>query len=285
MERVLIIGGAGFIGSNLAKYLRKEYPDLTIISLDNYSSGTIENHIDGVQYIKGESVDINNFLNPCFDIIFHFGEYSRILNSFADSKIVFESSVKSLYNILEFAKESNAKMIYSGSSSIFNDYGKDISPYSFFKKISVDIINQYCHWNDVDYAICYFYNVYGSGEMGDGKYSTVIEKFLRIKESGLNYAPVNLPGTQKRIFTHVNDVCTALDEVMNHCLGDGYMIRSNDEFSILDIADKIGLYPVFKNQKLGDRLNPIEIESNMSGLNWNPKFTLEHYINERIYSE
>ena len=193
MNNILVIGGAGFVGSNLAESLNSD--GFSVTSLDNYFTGDENNHVSGVNYIRGNTAEIAKVLEGYkFSHIFHLGEYSRVEQSFDDVDLVFEFNHKSIYEVLKFARNQDAKLIYSGSSTKFGDGGKNgsASPYAWTKKTNVELIKHYSDWFGIEYAIAYFYNVYGSGEISSGKYATLIAKFCSLKQLGATSLPVGL---------------------------------------------------------------------------------------------
>ena len=135
--KILVTGGAGFVGSNLIKQLLKDYPQAFIVSLDNYWTGKKENHVDShrVKYMTGDTWNIDDMWSDepsVFDLVFHFGEYSRIVKSFDDVDYVMKTNLHGTTRVLEKCRKWGAKLIYSASSSKFGNGGKDenLSPYS-----------------------------------------------------------------------------------------------------------------------------------------------------------
>ena len=172
---ILVTGGAGFIGSHLCERLIKK-KNFTIISLDNYSSGSRNNHVDGVTYIQGNTIDVENLISEKPDTIFHFGEYSRVEQSFHQTPELWKSNSYGTQCIINFALKNRARLIYAGSSTRFSTcgLGKNLSPYSWSKAANTDLIMNYSDWFGLNYSIVYFSNVYGGREIRKGEYATLI---------------------------------------------------------------------------------------------------------------
>ena len=161
MKKILVTGGAGFVGSNLLEELSRDKNNC-LTSLDSYFTGKEENHVDGVNYIRGFTWNIDQiFENQKFDIIYHFGEYSRISTSFNDINILNDSILKGTPKVFEYARKNKSKVIYSASSSKFGNQGKDenLSPYAWMKSKMVELLINYRNWFNLEYEICYFFNV------------------------------------------------------------------------------------------------------------------------------
>ena len=253
--KILVTGGAGFVGSRLIMRLVRD-SSLQITSLDNYFTGTKNNHVPGVDYITGDTKDIDKLVNFKPDIVFHFGEYSRISTSFDDIDKVWEYNIKGTYEVLKFCKKNKSKLLYSASSTKFGDGGQNkfASPYAFFKSQNVDLVNTYCDWYSVDYAICYFYNVYGSGQITKGKYATVIGIF---ENQYIEDKPITVvsPGTQKRDFTHVDDIVNGLILLMSKGSGDGYCFGTGKSYEINKIAKMFKNDVKYIPERKGERQN------------------------------
>ena len=277
LSKVLVIGGCGFVGSNLCEHLVKNSVDVT--SYDNYFTGSENNHIEGATYLKGETSNINeiNFKKQ-FSHIYHLGEYSRVEQSFEDIDKVFEFNHQSIYQVLKFTKSQGAKLIYSGSSTKFGDNGDSVfeSPYAFTKKANTDLIMAYAGWFSLDYAITYFYNVYGKREISDGNYATLIAKFTKLFKDGHSELPVVLPGNQSRNFTDIRDIVSALEMIGVSGSGDGYGIGAEESYTIL--VNMFGKKPLFLPARKGNRMSaPVKTEKTKS-LGWKQNFRLKDYI-------
>ena len=233
-KKVLVTGGAGFIGSHLCERLIKE--SCEVVAIDNYFTGTTNNHIDGVNYITGNTSDIKCMGLETPDIVYHLGEYSRVEQSFEDIDLVHEYNTRGTYEILEFVKDRGCKLLYAGSSTKFSDNGADASPYAFTKAQNTQLVMNYGKWYDINYAITYFYNVYGGREIKEGKYATLIALFLEKIRKGEKLKVVS-PGTQQRNFTYIDDILDALVLIGEHGQGDGYGIGCDKPYSVLEVAE------------------------------------------------
>jgi len=259
--------------------------DIKVTVYDNYFTGTKENHIHGVKYVRGHTSEILSLKNKePFSHIFHFGEYSRVEQSFDDIDIVFEYNLGSIYQILKFAKLNNAKLIYSGSSTKFGDSGETIyqSPYALTKKINTEIIKTYSEWFNLEYAIAYFYNVYGKREISSGKYATLIAKYAHLHRNGHEKLPVVLPGTQKRNFTDIRDIISGLELIGDKGTGDGFGIGAREAYSIVDIVRLFNKEPEYLPERKGNRLTAPVLTELTEELGWKQQFFLEDYIKDII---
>lgn len=283
MKKILVTGGAGFVGSNLIKKLRTDYPDAEITSYDNYFTGKKENHIKGVTYITGDTWNITHaFSNErgAFDLVYHFGEYSRIVKSFDDVAYVNQTILGGTPKVLELCRKWGAKLIYSASSSKFGNNGKDenLSPYSWAKAKMVELIKNYGEWFDLDYEICYFFNVYGPGQITTGDYATVIGIFERQKSEGIPLTVVS-PGTQTRDFTHINDIVSGLIAASKVAYNGEWHLRSGKEYSILQVAEMFQHPYEIVPERRGERLSSAKIETQTESiLGWKPVHSLEYWI-------
>jgi UDP-glucose 4-epimerase len=279
---ILVTGGAGFIGSNLCERLA-ENPDNIIYSLDNYSTGSKANHVSNVTYIKGETADIENLIDFEPDAIYHLGEYSRVEQSFDDIEKVWRYNKDGIFATLQFCRKTGSKLIYAGSSTKFGDggLGRSQSPYAWTKASNTELVENYGTWFNVPYAIVYFYNVYGKREIATGKYATLIALF---KEKRLNGEPLTVvsPGTQKRNFTHIDDIINGLVLVGEQGYGDDFGIGSPESYTILEIAQKFGGEIVMLPERKGNRMTADMDTSKTESLGWKATKSISDYIREEI---
>ena len=284
MKKVLVTGGAGFIGSNLVKKLLKEYPETEITVLDNHFTSDKSNYLKSkkVKYIEGNTWDIDKHfgLSVPFDIVFHFGEYSRIVKSFDDIEYVMKSNLYGTTKILDYCRKQNAKLIYSASSSRFGNGGKDenLSPYAWAKSKITELIKNYNKWYGLQYEICYFFNVYGPGQITKGDYSTVIGIFERQYREDKPLSVVE-PGTQSRDFTHVYDVVDGVIKTIDMGMNREWMLRSGVNHKIIDVAKMFSNNIIMLPERKGERFtSEIFYDDTEKILGWKPKHKLTEWV-------
>jgi UDP-glucose 4-epimerase len=266
---ILVTGGAGFIGSHLCARLVKG--GHTVISLDNYFAGSRENHVAGVDYREGHTKDVEKHVPEAPDLVYHLGEYSRVEKSFEDVEQVWDLNQFGTFAVLEFARRRGAKLVYAGSSTKFSDggTGRDQSPYAWSKASMTDLVRNYGDWFGLNYAITYFYNVYGPQERA-GAMGTVVAIFKEQYKRGLPLGVV-APGTQERVFTHVHDIVDGLIVVGAQGVGDGYGIGSEESYSILNLAKLFGREVIMLPERQGNRMQAAVDTAKTRSLGWAPR--------------
>jgi UDP-glucose 4-epimerase len=265
---ILVIGGAGFIGSHLCEKLADGNE---VVSLDNYFTGRKENHVKGVKYIELDSKEID--LIPPPDIVFHLGEYSRVLTCYEDMEQLIESNYIGTMRVLEYCRKNKVRLVYAGSSTKFGDAE---SPYSYFKAQNTELIKKYAEWFGLDYAITYFYNVYGGREIKEGKYATVIGIFEKNRKNNKPHL-INGKGDQRRNFTHVEDIVDGLITVGLKGKGE-YCLGNEKDYTIYEVAQMFGGEILFVGEKKGDRkASKIDLDS-IKQLGWKAKTDLKDYV-------
>ena len=279
MSKILVTGGAGFIGSNLIKELKNQGFD--IVSLDNYSTGDKKNEIPGVTYINDDILNIFK-LNLDFDFCFHLAAQSRVQPSFDAPQESLRVNVNGTSAVMEWAKDNNVKVIYAGSSSKHHEPSD--SPYAMYKFLGEEICKLYKKSYNVKVEIARFYNVYGPGENTDEKYGNVIGIW---KTKALKGDPIPIvgDGEQKRDFIHVKDVVDGLIKIAfsknSHKdaweLGTGINYSINELFVLfkkrfnvtsVNVPDQPGNY----------RMTLRENDDSLELLNWSPKDRLKSHI-------
>tara|TARA_B100001287_G_scaffold74782_1_gene62086 strand:+ start:245 stop:1138 length:894 start_codon:yes stop_codon:yes gene_type:complete len=271
-NNIVITGGAGFVGTNLIKEILKRSKK-KIISLDNYSSGSKKNHIKNnrVKYIHGNTIDISrilkNYKNKIHSL-FHFGEFSRIYQSFEKFDDCFKSNSSGSNKVFKFCLDNKIKLIYSATSASLGKKGKDknLSPYAFSKSKNLELLENFKKWFNFRYEIIYFYNVYGPRQIRRGQMATVIGIF---EDQYLNNKPLTVvkPGSQTRRFTHIDDTVKTCIEAWKKDKCAHYSISNIKSYSILEVAK------MFKNKII--MLKPREGERYASALT---QFSLNNKI-------
>ena len=275
MKNILVTGGAGFIASNLIKSLCKLKSTKKIYSLGNYSSGSKENHLKNkkIIYIKGSTLNINKISklkNINFDTVFHFAEFSRIVPSFKYFNECWDTNVIGTKEVLSFCIKNKSKIIYSASSSTFGS-NKYLSPYSWTKYTNNELIKNYSKWYGLKYVLVYFFNVYGNNQISNGKMAAVIGIFMEQYLKG-KYLTVVKPGTQKRDFTHVDDIIsgTLLAAKKNNS---EFQIGSGKNYSVLKIAKTFNHPIKLVAERPGERfisLSNLNKSAKIPRHSWNP---------------
>ena len=289
MKNIIVVtGGAGFIGSNLIKYLIKK-TKYKIISIDNYSTGTKKNHTkhNNVKYIKDKNINISKILKNYkkrIKVIFHFGEFSRIYQSFLKPRECLDSNINNSFAVINFAKDNKIKIIYSATSSALGNNGKDenLSPYAWAKTKNIELIKNYSKWFGLKYELLYFYNVYGSGQILSGPMSVVIGVFeTQFKKK----KPLTIvkPGSQKRDFTHIDDIIRGCYLALIKGKQSEYMLCSKRQYTILQIAKMFKTKIKYVPQRDGER-SAVSIPNNnaLNHLGYKPKIIIKDYINNYI---
>lgn len=281
-KKIVITGGCGFVGSNLANKLEQSNQ---VLIIDNLSNSILEYSRYKPILEVGDAKNIEkicNKLNFCPHIVFHLGEYSRVETSFEDVDLVLENNRRSFSRVLKFCCALNAKLVYSGSSTKFSKKTSDYiqSPYELSKAENVATLNWYASLTNLNYATVYFYNVYGLNEKSSGKLSTVVAKFLKQYHENRPLT-VRLPGNQKRNFTHVEDVVDGLIKVALKGKGDGYAIGNPKAYSITELANLISNNQTQLPPVKGNRMSAEIDLSKILELGWRPYHDLKTYIETR----
>jgi len=275
--RALVIGGAGFIGSNLCAALAEDRH--SIVSLDSYLIGSKKNHVDGISYVKGSAQEISKLCKGHrFNTVFHLGEYSRVEQSVVEPDKAIQNIYQTLPAVLEYCRANNTKLIYSASSTKFGDAQ---SPYSVAKQLNAQLVDFYMAFYKLPYVITYFYNAYGPGEIEEGPYATVVAKFIKAKRDNKSVI-VSRPGTQKRNFTFVQDIVRGLIIAAEYGFGDGYGIGSDDAYSIIDLCDIIGVKYSLGEYSSANRMTAQLVDKKIRELGWAPTKKLDDYIKESL---
>ena len=271
MKNIIVItGGAGFVGANLISFLLKN-TKYKILSIDNYSSGLKINHIKNkkVKYIKGNTKNISTLLSSKknkINAIFHFGEFSRIYQSFLKMGECIDSNTVGSHAVFNFCLNNKIKLIYSATSASLGNKGrdKDLSPYAFTKSINLELLENLKRWFKMKYEIIYFYNVYGPKQISKGNMATVIGIFENAYKNK-KPLPVVRPGTQSRKFTHISDTVKVCYDAWKKNKCRHYSISSKKDYSILEVAklfgSKINLLPARGGERYASALTNMNLSN------------------------
>ena len=271
MPKIIIItGGAGFVGSNLINILLRR-TKFKLISIDNYSSGSKKNHIKNlrVKYINADTKNISKILKPYKrDIIsiFHFGEFSRIYQSFLKMKECIDSNTIGSNEVFNFCLSNKIKLIYSATSASIGNKGNDknLSPYAFTKAKNLELLENLKKWFNFKFEILYFYNVYGPGQIKIGSMSTVIGIFEDQFRKKMPLTVVR-PGSQSRRFTHINDTIEACYYAWKKNECKHYSISNRKSYTIIEVAKlfdtKIKLLPSRKGERYASALTTMNLSN------------------------
>jgi UDP-glucose 4-epimerase len=289
---IIVTGGAGFVGSNLIKSLLKQ-TNKKIISIDNYSSGNKKNHLkdNRVKYLKVDTINIEKHLKKVkkqIHSLFHFGEFSRIYQSFKKFDECFKSNSIGSNAVFKFCLNNNIKLIYSATSASLGNKGEDknLSPYAFTKSKNLELLENIRKWFNFKFELIYFYNVYGPGQIKVGDMATVVGIF---EDQYQKNKPLTIvkPGTQTRRFTHIDDTIDVCIKAWkrNKCLH--YSISNKKSYSVEDLAKMFKTKIIYLKPRLGERYasSLTKISNNRKIINKYGKIDLKDYVTSFIKGE
>ncbi len=284
---IVVTGGAGFVGSNLIELLLKK-TKYKIISIDNYSSGSVKNHIQSsrVKYIQDDTKNISKILSnkkKNINSIFHFGEFSRIYQSFLNLEQCLDSNTIGSNSVFKFCLKNKIKLIYSATSATLGNRGndKDLSPYAFTKSKNLEFLENLKKWYNFKFEVIYFYNVYGPRQIKKGNMATVIGIFEDYYARGLPL-PVVRPGNQSRRFTHILDTVEICYLAWKKNKSRHYTISNRKSLKIIEIAkmfnSKIRYLPHRKGERYASALTSMNLLNKVQ--RYYGKIQLKNYIKD-----
>jgi len=287
--RILVTGGAGFIGSHLVDRLVKEGHEVVVI--DNLSTGKKENLNPKADFYN---LDICNFnkIKPFFkriDFVFHLAALPRVPLSIKDPVATAKVNILGTINVFKAAIDAGVKrVIFASSSSVYGDQEKlplkenmiprPISPYALQKLTAENFAKQFTKLYKIPIVSLRYFNVFGPRIDFDSDYSLVIGKFLRLKKEE---KPLTIfdDGEQTRGFCYVDDVVEAtLKAAKTKKLKGGEVINisSGKSYSVNYLAKLISKKVVYLSPRPGDvRHTQADISLAKELLNWQPKVDLE----------
>ena len=267
-NKIIVTGGAGFVGTNLITLLLKK-TKFKIISIDNYSSGSKKNHIKNsrVKYLKSDTKNISKVIKKPKEIqsVFHFGEFARIYQSFLNMTECIDYNTIGSNAVFSFCLEHKIKLIYSATSASLGNKGRDkhLSPYAFSKAQNLELLENLKKWYNFKYEVIYFYNVYGPHQICKGPMSTVIGIFEDHYKKG-KALPVVKPGSQTRRFTHIFDTVNICYVAWKKNLCRHYSISNIKSYSIIDVAKMFKSKIKFLPKRPGERYASALTNKNLS---------------------
>ncbi len=283
---IVVTGGAGFVGSNLISLILKK-TTFKIISIDNYSTGNRNNHFKSrrVNYINSDTKNISKKLKKYYKkihTIFHFGEFSRIYQSFGKMEQCLNSNIIGTNMVFNFCLKHKIKIVYSATSASLGNNGldKNLSPYAFTKSKNLEMLSNLKKWFNFKSEIIYFYNVYGPGQINTGKMATVIGIFEDQYKKKIPLTVVR-PGTQSRRFTHIKDTIDACYYAWKKNKSQHYSISNKKNYTIIEVArmfnTKIKYLPIRSGERFASALTNMSLSNKVHRLYG--KIDLKTYIN------
>ena len=286
--RVLVTGGAGFIGANLIRRLVDEGHD--VVSIDNYSTGKKENEQRGCIYYNLDISDkpIESVVGKQ-DLVFHLAARARILPSIKNPAYTLMNNLNSSIRVLDYVRSKRVPIVFAGSSSSNGDIYSN--PYTFSKSSGEGLFELYNKLYDIPMSICRFYNVYGEYQLTEGAYCTVLGIFQKLYEEG---KPLTITGDgeQRRDFTYVGDIVDGLWRCGEHLVyrnssktnGQTFELGRGKNYSINEIAGAFGDYPTeYIDKRPGEMRNTLNTDTKAKDLlGWEPTVDILDYIKKYI---
>ena len=289
-NKIIITGGAGFVGTNLIKLFLKK-TNFKIVSIDNYSSGKKSNHIKSsrIKYINNKTVNISKLVKNPKEInsVFHFGEFARIYQSFLKMNDCLDSNTVGSNAVFNFCLKNKIKLIYSATSASLGNDGNDknLSPYAFSKSKNLELLENLKKWFNFKYEVIYFYNVYGPNQICEGDMATVIGIFENHYKKR-KPLPVVKPGSQTRRFTHILDTVNVCYTAWQKKLCRHYSIANKKTYSILEVARMFNHKIKYLPRRKGERYASALTNKNLSNkvYKYFGKIELKNYINNFLFN-
>ena len=277
--KVLVTGGAGFVGTNLIKRLLEEGHE--VVSIDNYSTGLESNHQDGAEYLNYDIRNITSYdwIKPEF--VFHMAAIARIQPSFEKPQDYFEVNALGTMRLVDWCAKSGVPVVYAGSSSKHS--GRYKNPYTFSKDLGEDIIKLYQQHYQLKASIARFYNVYGPNQLTEGGYTTLIGRWINSwykQEKFVIYGD----GEQRRDFTHVDDIVDALTLVMyRQTYGYEFELGRGKNYSVNEVLQMFQQTAEYFPARPGEALTTLNTDNTAREvLGWKPTRNLTDYLKEVI---
>lgn len=297
MSGVAVLGGAGFIGSNLVDALLMAGHDVTV--LDNFSEGKRENLVGARQIaeslgrtldvVRGDIRDLDTvtrIVDHKF-CVFHLAAMSRIQPSITDPILAWSQNIVGTGNVLEACRQGEVRrVVYSASSSAYGELNSPpmvetmptdcLNPYSLSKKVGEEMVEMYRKLYGLSTVSLRYFNVYGPRHQEDGDYATVIAIFRRQRRYGKKLTVVG-DGEQRRDFTFVGDVVRANMLAMMDLETHGtFNVGTGRNYSINEVAALVGGDVEHVPSRPAEaRLTLADVRKIGDRLGWRPTVSLE----------
>jgi UDP-glucose 4-epimerase len=278
--KVLVTGGAGFVGTNLIKRLLEEGHE--VVSVDNYNTGLKSNHQEGCLYVEQDIRNISDYSAwGKFDIVYHLAAIARIQPSFINPEEYFITNAYATMKIAKYCSDKNIPLVYAGSSS--HHSGKFKNPYTFSKDVGEEVIQLFEQHYNLKATIVRFYNVYGPYHLKEGGYTTLIGAWEKRVEEGKSLI-IYGDGTKRRDFTHVDDIIEGLVLVnTKQAWGIIFELGKGHNYSVNEIADAFGIEVEYKENKPGEAEITLCTDTAARDiLGWNPEKDIIDYIKQYL---
>tara|TARA_R100000030_G_C3241414_1_gene120711 strand:+ start:142 stop:1038 length:897 start_codon:yes stop_codon:yes gene_type:complete len=296
--KVMVMGGAGFVGTNLIKRLLKDGHDVSAV--DNYSTGFRDNHQEGCVYYEDDlssknilGIYVDHSTYPAwrdneYDLIFNVAALARIQPSLSDPVKAISNNFNSALHVLELARKTNTPVVFSGSSTLH--HGLWGSPYAWSKYGGEQLCELYNKVYGLPTSICRFYNVYGKHQLEEGAYATVIGIFEKQYREG-KALTVTGDGEQRRDFTHIDDIVDGIVRCGLNLLGNNpiasgqaYELGRGKNYSIIEITEMFGQTEVeYIPPRKGEYpFTLADYTKANKELGWIPTLNIKDYISEVI---
>jgi len=275
--KALVTGGLGFVGSNLVDKLIDLGYQVTVV--DDLSSGKKEFKNSKAEYVIDDFKEFLKIPDKSVDVVFHLAAEARIQPSFEMPLYTCENNSYGSAIVAEFARQSNAKVVYAGSSSFYG--GVYLNPYAFAKWQGEEAFKMYAKVYDVSAGIARFFNVYGPRNPLIGQYTPVVAIFEEQLKAGKDLTIVG-DGEQRRDFTHVYDICDGLIAISKgDWRGEVFNLGTGTNHSINELADMFGGNKKYLPARPGEaRVTKADISFTTEKTGWSPKHTLENYVSD-----
>lgn len=279
--KILVTGGAGFIGTNLIKRLLKEGHNVT--SIDNYSTGLTSNHVKGAVYVEFDLTNLDERFTSSpkkYDVVFHLAAIARIQPSFERPEDYFNTNATATLKLAKLCADNNIPMVYAGSSS--HHSGKFKNPYTFSKDVGEEVIKLFQTHYQLRASIARFYNVYGDHQLLEGGYTTLIGRWINNIQRG-EECVIYGDGEQRRDFTHIDDIVDALVSIVEQdAYGYEFELGRGKTISVNEVAEMFGIIPRYEDGKPGEARHTLNTDVTARDvLGWNPSKELVYYIKRR----